>query len=255
MPLLPLLFPEPPGLAAGGRGAWDACLESPQPTEVGQAQDVLGQREGPAAGCTEGPPSPAGWGRFREGVGRGCGQVGIHWMGKGQGEGAELGGLPALGRRGDLEPPESPHWVGGQAWGSRWQGRAQVSKDLAGQCQTQVLGRCPPGGAREGSEGWTETLHPSLSPSPRAHTSRKEPGAVRRGREGIRPRVPPTPLGKGSLRRGGQELVMCVVNIPLGGLPPSGTGSIGRRDRINFIVKTSSSQTVEESTTCVGRKG
>lgn len=78
---------------------------------------------------------------------------------------------------------------------------------------------------------------------------------MRRGREGIRPRVPPTPLGKGSLRRGGQELVMCVVNIPLGGLPPSGTGSIGRRDRINFIVKTSSSQTVEESTTCVGRKG
>ena len=198
MLLQPVLFPAAPGLAAGGRGASDACPESPQPTGDGQARDVLGQREGPAAGCTEGPPSPAGWGRFREGVGRSCGQVGIHRVGKGQGEGAELGGLPALGRRGDVEPPESPHRVGGQAWGSRWQGRAQVSKDLARRCRTQALGRCPPGGACEGGEGWTETLRPSVTPSPRAHTSRKEPGAAWRGREGVRPHVPPTLLGKGS---------------------------------------------------------
>lgn len=94
MSLLPLLFLAPPGLAAGSRGASDACPESPQPTEDGQARDVLGQRQGPVGG----PPSPAGWGRFREGVGRGCGQVVIHWVGKGQGEGSELGWLPALGR-------------------------------------------------------------------------------------------------------------------------------------------------------------
>lgn len=43
---------------------------------------------------------------------------------------------------------------------------------------------------------------------------------MRRGREGVGPRVPPTPLGKGSLRRGGWEFVTFVVNIPLGGSRP-----------------------------------
>ena len=56
------------------------------------------------------------------------------------------------------------NWHRGQLWGDAGgKDGAQVLKDLACQCQTQVLGHRPLRAACEEAEGWTE---PSAHPSP-----------------------------------------------------------------------------------------
>lgn len=66
------------------------------PLGTDRPTELLGQRKGPGAGCAEGSLLLLA-GKVGEGVGSSCGQVGGRWVWRGQGEGAQLRGVPASG--------------------------------------------------------------------------------------------------------------------------------------------------------------